>query len=171
MHTFMAHLGRHTGPCNTEFILSVDHFTWVGARNPGSLGILGQETLIRGFRDTVGNSVHCSLLFPASIFLSSDGLEKVLDSEAGNHSQTHHWQIGRPAAGAELPEDTVTLCPSCSSPGVHKYLQNRCFTSSPHLGQEHFTGLSVCTSKTSSCCLFVLQEEKIQQSYWLVLSC
>lgn len=81
---------------NTEFILPVDQFTRVGARNPDSLDILGQETLIRGFRDTLGNYVCWKLcllqcvLFPASIFLSGEGLEKDLDSEAGSHPQTRH---------------------------------------------------------------------------------
>lgn len=100
-------VGRCTDPHNTEFILSKDHFYL--NRNPDSLDILGQETLIRGFRDMVGNSVCCSLCCFLPLLLG-DRLEKdFLDSEAGNHPQTHHWPIteekqgGRVASGRSHP--------------------------------------------------------------------
>lgn len=87
----------------------MDHFYL--NRNPDSLDILGQETLIRGFRDMVGNSVCCSLCCFLPLLLG-DRLEKgFLDSEAGNHPQTHHWPIGREAGG-----QNCQVASGCSHP-------------------------------------------------------
>lgn len=56
----------------------MDYFTSVGARSPDSLDILGQATLIIGFRDMAGNSVHCSMCcFLPRSFCRVMGLKRI----------------------------------------------------------------------------------------------
>lgn len=94
---------------NTEFILPVDQFTRVGARNPDSLGILGQETLIRGFRDTVGNYVRCNVCcFLPQSFCQVRGLKRIWIVKQGTihrlvTDRLGEEQGGRVASGRSHP--------------------------------------------------------------------
>lgn len=131
MHTLMAHLGRCTDPHNTEFILSVDHFTWVGARNPGSLDILGQETLFRGFRDTVGYSVHCSLCcFLPQSFCQVMGLKRIWIVKQGTIHKLITDRLGEQQRGQTCQR---TQSP-CVLPVLHQVYTNTCrISASPAL--------------------------------------
>lgn len=87
----------------------MDHFTWVGAKNPDSLDILGQETLIIGCRDMAGNSVRCSLCcFLPQSFCWVIGLERIWIVKQGTThklitDQLGEDQWGRLASGCSHP--------------------------------------------------------------------
>ncbi|KAM9605968.1 LOW QUALITY PROTEIN: immunoglobulin superfamily member 22 [Morphnus guianensis] len=157
-----------------------EHFTRVGARNPDHIVTLEQETLIRVFRDRVGDGVCCNVgcFLPQSscqitdmkrIWIVKQGaIHKLITDRMGEEREGRTFRAKGAKSGATL--EVATPSHYCSLPGVHKHLQNQCFTRSPYLGLYHFTGLSMCMSKTSSFCFFVPQGEKIEQAYWLILN-